>query len=124
LAPLAALHAANVANLRCEYLKEPLGIDVAKPRLSWVIEGGDQKTEDRGLKQTAYQVLVASTPELLAKDQGDLWDSGKVASDQSVQVEYIGKALASAQACYWKVRFWDQKNGRARGAMSRCGRWG
>ena len=50
-------------------------------------------TEDRGQKQTAYQVLVASTPKLLAKDQGDLWDSGKVASDQSIQVEHVGKPL-------------------------------
>jgi len=110
LAPLAPLHAANVANLRCEYLKEPLGIDFAEPRLSWVVEGGDQKTEDRGQKQIAYQVLVASTPELLAKDLGDLWDSGKVASGDSTQVPYQGKTLATAQTCYWKVRFWDQKD--------------
>ena len=109
LTPLSALHAANVANLRCEYLKEPIGIDFAKPRLSWVVEGGDQRTEDRGQKQIAYQVLVASTPELLAKDQGDLWDSGKVATEDSTQVLYQGKPLATAQTCYWKVCIWDQK---------------
>ena len=51
-------------------------------------------------------MLVASTPELLAKDQGDLWDSGKVASDQSIQVEYAGKPLESRQVCHWKVRVW------------------
>ena len=84
LAPLAALNAAEVANLRCEYRENPLGIDEVQPRLSRVME----KTEARGQKQTSYQVLMASTPELLGKVKGDLWDSGKVASDQYIQVEY------------------------------------
>jgi alpha-L-rhamnosidase len=56
--------------------------------------------------QTAYQVLVASTPQRLAQDQGDLWDSGRVASDRSIHVVYAGKPLGSHQACYWKVRAW------------------
>jgi len=99
--PMAALHAAEVASQRCEYLKDPLGVDVAKPRLSWVI-----KSEGRGVHQTAYQVLVASSEELLAKDKGDLWDSGRVESDQSIQVEYAGKPLESRMQCCWKVRIW------------------
>jgi alpha-L-rhamnosidase len=94
------------AKLRCEYRENPLGIDAAKPRLSWTFEGRDQKIEDRGQKQSAYQVLVASTEELLRKDKGDLWDSGEVASDQSTQVEYAGKALESRRYCHWKVRVW------------------
>jgi len=114
--------AAGLTNLRCEYLTDPLGIDVVKPRLSWVIEERNQNPESRNQKQTAYQVLVASTLELLAKDQGDLWDSGKVASDQSIQVEYAGpstslragKPLASRMECHWKVRVWDQ-DGKASG---------
>jgi alpha-L-rhamnosidase len=106
LAPLAALPAADVTNLRCEYLNNPLGIDVLKPRLSWVSEAGSQESEVRGQRQTAYQVLVASTPELLAKDKGDLWDSGKVEGDQSIQVEYVGKPLTSGMRCFWKVRGW------------------
>ena len=61
----------------------------------------------RGAKQTAYQVLVAGSAEKLAADQGDLWDSGKVASDQSTQVVYAGKALESRVQCFWKVRVWD-----------------
>jgi hypothetical protein len=109
LAPLAALHAADAANLRCEYQNNPLGIDVEKPQLSWVMEDGGQKTEDRGRKQTAYQILVASTPELLAKDKGDLWDSGKVESDQSIHVEYAGKPLESQMRCFWKVRVWTSR---------------
>jgi alpha-L-rhamnosidase len=68
LAPLGALHAAEVRGLRCEYRVNPLGIDVPQPRLSWVIESAR-----RGERQTAYQVLVASSPGLLAQDQGDLF---------------------------------------------------
>ena len=114
--PLAVLRAADVTNLRCEYLADPLGIDVKKPRLSWVIESAQ-----RGERQTAYEVLVASTPELLAKDQGDLWDSGKLASDQSIQVEYAGKALLSRTQCHWKVRVWD-KDGKA-SAWTQPAKW-
>ena len=99
LLPLRAIHAVEVENLRCEYLENPLGVDVAKPRLSWVL-----KDDERGQKQTAYQILVASTPEILAKDQGDLWDSGKISGDRSIQVEYAGKLLESQSACHWKVR--------------------
>ncbi len=93
----------SLEDLRCEYLVDPLGIDVEKPRLSWLIE-----SKRRGERQTAYQVLVASTPELLARDQGDIWNSGKVNSDQSVHVEYAGKPLTSRMSCYWKVRVWDR----------------
>jgi alpha-L-rhamnosidase len=95
--------AATVHNLRCEYLKDPLGIDAAKPSLSWVI-----KSDRRGEIQTAYQVLVASRAELLAADKGDLWDSGKVASDQTNQVEYLGKPLHSRAQCFWKAHIWDK----------------
>ena len=102
----ASLHAAGVTNLRCEYRENPLGIDVAHPRLSWIIEDGGRKTEGRGQRQTAYQILVASTAALLAEGKGDLWDSGKVASDQSVLVEYQGKTLESWRPYHWKVRVW------------------
>lgn len=93
-------------DLRCEYLANPLGIDVVEPRLSWTLRSGL-----RGQNQTAYRILVASTPKQLADETGDLWDSGKVASDQSIQVAYAGKPLESRTACYWKVQVWD-KNGR------------
>ncbi|MCX6878638.1 MAG: family 78 glycoside hydrolase catalytic domain [Verrucomicrobia bacterium] len=101
-----AASAADLTNLRCEYRDNPLGIDAQKPRLSWLIEESGRRSEVRGQQQTAYQVLVATTPELLANDQGDLWDSKKVASDQSIQVEYAGKPLESRRVCYWKVRGW------------------
>ncbi len=97
------LEAAEVKLLRAEYRANPLGIDSPSPRLSWIVE-----SDRRGDVQTGYQVLVASTPELLARQQGDLWDSAKVASDRQNQVEYAGKPLASHTACYWKVRVWDR----------------
>ncbi len=88
---------------RCEYQIDPLGIGVAKPRLSWILQ-----SPERGEKQTAYQVLVASSPEILAKEQGDLWDSGRVDGDQTIHVPYAGKPLRSRMQCFWKVRAWDK----------------
>ena len=76
--------------LRCEYLVNPPGIDEMHPRLSWLVESGQ-----RGQRQTAYQILVASDETRLRKDQGDLWDSGKVVSGQSIHLPYAGKPLVS-----------------------------
>jgi alpha-L-rhamnosidase len=92
-----------VKDLRCEYLTNPLGIDVAKPRLSWVL-----KSTQRGQMQIAYQILVAGSPEILKKNQGDLWDTGKVSSDQSIHIVYAGKPLVSRARCCWKARVWDK----------------
>ena len=89
-----------------ETTANPVGVGTAKPRLSWKskdVNGG----KGYALMQTAYRVLVASTPEKLAADEGDVWDSGKVASDSSVFVEYNGAPLRSLQRYYWKVRVWD-----------------
>jgi len=93
----------SVARLRCEYLENPLGIDVRTPRLSWIVQ-----SDLRGQRQTAYQILVASTRESLDKDAGDLWDSGKVESGETIQVTYHGKPLTSRMSCWWKVRAWDR----------------
>lgn len=93
---------ARAEYLRCEYLEDPLGIGQLHPRLSW-----EMHDSRRGAAQTAYQVLVASSPDKLAADVGDLWDSGRVASSQSAQVVYQGKPLGSRTRCYWKVRLWD-----------------
>jgi len=98
----------SVSGLRCELRENPLGIDVARPRLGWVMEGTSQEPESRNQRQTSYQVLVASSEALLKDDEGDLWDSGKVASAQSLQVEYAGAALVSESRYWWKVRVDDQ----------------
>ncbi|NOY76684.1 MAG: family 78 glycoside hydrolase catalytic domain [Calditrichaeota bacterium] len=89
-------------NLRCEYVRNPLGLDAMQPRFSWEV----QDTR-RGAVQTAYRILVATRKDLLKKDQGDVWDSGKVASDQSVLVVFEGAPLESGQRYFWKVRTWD-----------------
>jgi len=97
-------HAAiNVSGLRCEDAVNPLGIDAAKPRLSWLLT-----SSERGQAQTAYQILVASDKDKLRSDQADIWDSGKVVSDQSIQVLYKGPTLSSRQRYFWKVRVWDK----------------
>jgi alpha-L-rhamnosidase len=75
--------------------------------LSWVLE-----SKQRAEKQTAYQILAATSEALLKSDSGDLWDTGKVASDQTLHIVYAGKTLSSCQRCYWKVRVWD-KDGQA-----------
>jgi len=103
LSPLAVMHAAEPGSLKTEYRENPLGIDIAKPRLSWIVEDPAP-----GAKQTAYQVLAASSPEKLDKDEGDLWDSGKVASDQTIHVAYAGKPLQSRGRVWWKVRAWGK----------------
>lgn len=93
----------RLKNLRAEMLENPEGIDVRNPRLSWEISG-----TERGIEQTAFQVLVASSPEKLNDNEGDLWDSGKTPSDQSVHVKYNGKPLRSREKCFWKVQIWTQ----------------
>jgi alpha-L-rhamnosidase len=91
------------AQLRCEYLENPSVVDVLQPRLSWINMAHEN---ERGQKQTAWQVRVASSKEEL--DQADLWDSEKRISDQSTRILYEGKALESRQECWWQVRVWDR----------------
>ncbi|MFT3784112.1 MAG: family 78 glycoside hydrolase catalytic domain [Nibricoccus sp.] len=92
-------------SLRCEYRTNPAGIGETHPRLNWTLQSDSGA---RGIKQTAYQILAASSAELLAKDKGDLWNSGAVKSD-NMQVEYAGRPLRSRDSVFWKVRIWDEK---------------
>ena len=94
----------NPVQLKCEMRIDPLGIDVTAPRLSWQLESGEN-----GQYQTAYQILVSSDTAILNRDEGDLWNSGKVVSDQSQNIPYAGKELTSGQICFWKVKSWDKK---------------
>ena len=92
----------RVAGLRCEFGEDPLGIDTAKPRLSWRVEG-----DGRAQVQSAFRILVASSTNVLAEDKGDLWDSGHVASDETLHVAYAGAPLASSRQAFWKVQSFD-----------------
>jgi alpha-L-rhamnosidase len=96
----------GLQNLKCEMLDNPSGIGTTKPRLSWQIT-----SDIRNTNQVAYQILVASTPEKLTAGQGDLWDSHKISSAESIMINYAGKPLSSRAACYWKVRVWTNNGG-------------
>lgn len=93
----------KVYGITCSGREEPSGITEEKPGLSWKLA-----SPVRGACQTAYRILVASSPAILEKDEGDLWDSGKVDSFRTQQIPYGGKPLASSQTCHWKVRAWDR----------------
>ena len=87
-----------IYNLKCDYKINPIGIDNLSPTLSWQIKG--DKVKD--LEQTAYQILVATSEELLTEGNADVWNSGVVESGQSVQVTYSGEVLESKSTYYFK----------------------
>lgn len=93
-------------DLRCHGMRNPLATGPT-PELSWRLHASG---DERGLYQTAWQILVASTPELLAKERGDLWDSGKMPAQRSPKIRYAGKPLEAGQVCHWKVRVWNQQD--------------
>jgi alpha-L-rhamnosidase len=90
-------------SLRCEYFVDPLGLDCPRPGFTWMLDD-----PQRGARQTAYQIVVASSATLLEHDQGNVWDSGKVESDRSIHVVYEGPELVSRRRYHWKVRTWDR----------------
>jgi alpha-L-rhamnosidase len=99
---LVSTASATPVHLRCEYLENPLGIDKASPQLSW-----QSNNSGRNWRQVAYEILVASSAELLRAGQADIWDSGRIESAESVGISYHGPELQSRRRYYWKVRVWD-----------------
>lgn len=93
----------NVRNLKVEYLTNPLGLDQENPRFSWVMND-----DARGASQSAYRVIVTDEPENLEDEQGIFWDSGKVNSSNSLNIQYNGEPLESGQNYYWRVQIWNQ----------------
>jgi len=98
--------------LRCEYQENPLGIQETAPRFSWQFA-----SKQRGKKQTAFHIRVASSPEALSRPTADVWDTGRIATEQSTQVGYSGKPLIAGRRYYWQVRAWDET--KAPGKFSR-----
>ncbi len=94
----------KIAEVKCESQHNPLGIQSEKPLLSWVLSASE-----RNVTQTAYQVLVSDNLSQLSKNNGNIWNSGKMISDQSINILYSGTALKPATIYYWKVRVWDNK---------------
>jgi alpha-L-rhamnosidase len=101
----AAAQGISPTNLACEAKSNPLGLTETSPRLSWqdvaVVPGA------RGQCQTAYQIQVASSPQILAANQGNLWDTGAVTTNETSQIAYAGPTLTNDEVCYWHVRAWD-----------------
>jgi len=94
----------EVNDLLCENLNNPMGITNTTPRFSWIL-----KSKKRDQVQTAYQILVASTIENLKRNNGDMWDSKKVESDNSILIDYKGGELKPAISYYWKVKVWNRE---------------
>lgn len=112
LAAKAAPMKSNIrpTHLRCEYMDNPVGMDVLHPRLSWIAETTGKQVQDEA--QSASQLLVATSRDRLTQARADLWKGDRSASDQSSQIVYSGQPLQSHQVCWWTVRIWD-KEGRA-----------
>ena len=98
----------QIYDLRCEYLNNPLGLDCLSPRLFWKMQN-----ERRGARQSAYQIMAASSPDNLKKGNFDLWDTGKVQNDISTHIPYQGKPLSSGVQVWWTVRVWDEQGNTA-----------
>ncbi len=90
--------------LLCENIENPMVIDVANPRLSWINTPAEG---ERGQQQTAWEVRVAGSSEKLLAGRADLWNSGKVESSRSFNIPYEGRPLRSREDCWWQVRVWD-----------------
>lgn len=89
-------------NLHCDHLINPLGIDNANPRLSWMLDDARQ-----GARQTAYQIIVSTDSLKANNENGEIWNSGKKESDQ-ILVTYPEKNLQPFTKYYWKVNVWDK----------------
>jgi alpha-L-rhamnosidase len=92
----------KITALQCEYKQNPQGVQTVLPHLSWQLQSNQQRT-----LQTAYRILVTDDAVKLTSNTGNVWDSKKVASGASIQIEYKGKALQAAKTYYWKVMIWD-----------------
>lgn len=99
------------SNLRCEYLQDPIGLDVASPRFTWAFDSNGSN-----FVQKSYQLYIASSPELLLEGEADVWNSGKIKSSETF-VQYTGdRALNAHTRYYWTVVAWDAQGGRCMNA--------
>ncbi len=97
----------SATELRCEYLVDPIGIDVVQPRLCWKLAPATPNNQPE--EQAAFQIVVSSSRTQLQADLGDLWDTGKVTSNETLHHVYGGEPLAYGDSCWWKVRIWDDR---------------
>lgn len=95
----------QITELKCESVVEPVGIDILKPKFSWILEN-----RERGQNQTAYQIIVADNNKDIKQNKGNFWDSGKTGSAKSFAIQYNGKPLTDNHTFYWKVKLWDKND--------------
>ena len=95
----------SAEHLRCEMTENPLAVNTTQPRLSWQLV-----SKKSNVSQTAYQILVASSEDRLKKNEGDIWNSGKVISNKNLQITYSGTPLKNESKYFWKVKVWNQKD--------------
>ncbi|MHA1458639.1 MAG: glycoside hydrolase family 78 protein, partial [Promethearchaeota archaeon] len=96
-------------DLRCEYLFNPICIDIPKPRFSWLLTH-----DERNQTQSAYQIIMSSDKNLSKSEKGDMWESGKVISDNNANITYEGNPIEGDKLYFWRVKWWD-KNGEESG---------
>ncbi len=94
----------EIKELRTEYLSNPIGIDVLRPRLSWLLS-----SQTRGARQSAYRIQVAHSPASLQSGKETIWDTGREESDSSIHNRYGGPSLRSRKRYYWRVKVWDER---------------
>ncbi|WP_300603926.1 alpha-L-rhamnosidase [Niabella sp.] len=97
--------ALRVQQLKVEGRSAFIGVPSAAPRLSWQLQAPGRK----GVLQTAYEIKVANSKELLKKGQGNTWSSGKVQSGNSLDIVFNGSALKSDEDYYWQVKVWTNQ---------------
>ena len=94
-----------ISDILCEHVRAPYGVDTRHPVFSWQLV-----SDVRGAGQSAYRVMVSDSEQRLSDEEGNMWDSGKVLSDESLGIEYSGKPLESGTRYYWKVKVWDKND--------------
>lgn len=92
----------SISKIKCEQEENPMGLDIPQPRFSWQIA-----SPERGFEQFAYQLIVADSPETITRAVGNLWDSRRVKSRESLSTIYGGKALQPGKRYYWRVKIWN-----------------
>lgn len=105
--------------LTIEYLANPSGLDIIKPRFSWKLSSINEN--EFGQRQTAYRILVSDNKKLLKKNIGNLWDSEWILSDNTQLIEYGGNKLNSDKTYFWKVQVKDEKDSKS--AFSKIAEW-
>ncbi len=105
--------------LQCDAATQPLAVEEVAPQLEWRLAAA--RSDMRGVGQSAYRVLVASSQKALDAGQGDMWDSGRVTSDDNFGIVYRGRPLAAEKTYLWKVMVWDERGDAA--PWSAVARW-